>query len=242
MRKPKEWPKVVKVGHSKVKIYRTPSNGREQFTVAYYLGDKRVRRTHANYDDAFTDAETTAAKLSQGELSVIDLKGDARLAYVRALEALKPTGVPLEMAAIYFAEMHQILGGRNPVEAARFFVKHHPTNAPQKVVPKVVDELIEAKEADRLSDVYLKDLKGRLGRFKEKVKGPINLVTTAEIDKFLREVKVLEKVAGQEPRYKPASPKSRNHYRAAIGTLFYFAMSRGYIAKGLVDIESLCRA
>jgi integrase len=242
MRKPKEWPKVVKVGHSKVKIYLTPSNKREQFTVAYYLGDKRVRKTYSNYEDAFTDAETTAAKLSEGELNVLDLKGEARLAYVRATEALKPTGVPLEMAAIYFAEMHRILGGRNPVEAARFFVKHHPTDLPQKNVPEVVDELIEAKEADRLSDVYLKDLKGRLGRFRDVVKGPINLVTTAEIDKFLREVKVVERVAGQEPCFRTASPKSRNHYRAAIGTLFYFAESRGYIAKGLVDIESLAVA
>ena len=40
MRKPKEWPKVVKVGHSTAKVYLTPANGRGQFTVAYYLGEK----------------------------------------------------------------------------------------------------------------------------------------------------------------------------------------------------------
>ena len=37
----------------------------------------------------------------------------------------------------------------------------------------------------------------------------------------------------------PLSPTSRNNYRRAIGTLFYFAESRGYVPKGIVDIESL---
>lgn len=242
MKLPKTWPKVVERGHSIVKIYRTPSNGKEQFTLAYYLGEKRIRRTYADYQKAFTDAETTATKLSQGELNVLDLTGEARLAYVRAVQALKPTGIPLEMAAMHFADAFAVLGNTNLVEAARFYIKHHPKNFPSKTVPEIVNELIEAKEADRLSDVYVKDLKGRLGRFAQVVKGQMSLVTTAEIEKFLREVKVVEKVAGEEPRFRLASPKSRNHYRAAIGTLFYFAESRGYIAKGLVDIESLAVA
>ena len=131
MKLPKAWPKVVERGHSIVKIYRTPSNGCDQFTLVYYLGEKRIRKTYSDYGKAFTDAETTATKLSEGELNVLELKGDIRMAYARAVEMLRPTGVPLEMAAMHFAEAFRILGGANMVQAAEFYMKHHPSNMPQ---------------------------------------------------------------------------------------------------------------
>jgi hypothetical protein len=106
-------------------------------------------------------------------------------------------------------------------------MKFHHSNLPKKTVPEVIDELIESKEADRLSDVYLKDLKGRLGKFKAAFTGQISMMHNLDIEKFLREVKVMERVGGKV-QYKPASPKSRNHYRAAIGRLFYFAEARDY--------------
>ena len=65
MKLPKKWPKVVERGHSIVKIYRTPSNGSNQYTTVYYLGEKRVRKTYSDYGMAFTDAETTASTLSR---------------------------------------------------------------------------------------------------------------------------------------------------------------------------------
>ena len=183
-----------------------------------------------------------ANKLSAGELDVLTLKNEDRLSYVRAMQAIKPTGVSIEMAALHFAEAFRILGGTKLMEAAQFFLKHHPSNLPRKSLAEAVEELIMAKEADQLSDVYLKDLRGRLRRFKEAFPMQISLVTTAEIDRFLRELKVEERLPEGGVRQKPASPKSRNHYLAAIGTLIYFAEGRGYVPKGLVDIESLALA
>lgn len=121
-------------------------------------------------------------------------------------------------------------------------MKHDRSNLPKKTVAEAIDELIESKEGDRLSAVYVKDLKGRLKRFKEAFDMQISLITTADIERFLRELKVVEKIVGGKARFKVASPKSRNHYRAAIGTLFYFAETRGYVAKGLVDIEAVAVA
>ena len=46
-----------------------------------------------------TEAETVANKLSTVEVNVLTLTSDYRLAYIRATEALKLTGVPLEMMA-----------------------------------------------------------------------------------------------------------------------------------------------
>ena len=63
MSKPK-FPVTVQRGHTIVKIYKTPSNGCAQFTVAYYLGDKRQRRAFSDYGLALTDADTVANRVS----------------------------------------------------------------------------------------------------------------------------------------------------------------------------------
>ena len=150
MSKPK-FPVTVKRGHTIVKIYRTPSRGCDAYTVSYYLGDQRVRKTFADLGLATTEAETVANKLSTGEVNVLTLTSGDRLSYIRAIEALKPTGVPLEMAAMQFAQAYALLEGGSLVEAARFFVKRNPLGMPRKLVPEVVAEMIEAKASDGVS-------------------------------------------------------------------------------------------
>jgi len=41
----RKFPIVVKRGSVRVKIYFTPSNGCDAYTIAYYFGGKRVRKT-----------------------------------------------------------------------------------------------------------------------------------------------------------------------------------------------------
>lgn len=205
--------------------------------MVHYLGTKRQRKSFSDLGLAMTEAETVANKLSTGEVDVLTLTSADRLAYVRAVEALKPTGQPLEVAAIHYAEAFKILEGDSIIEAARYFAKRHPSKMPKKTVPEVVQTLLESKEQDGVSDVYMKDLKGRLGRFEEKFKGKISLVTSAEIEDFLRGLKSKPRSENEAP--KVLSGKSRNNYRRAIGTLFNFAEARGYLPKGLGEMDSV---
>lgn len=229
-----KFPVAVKRGHVTVKIYRTPSHGCDSFTVVHYLGDQRQRKSFSNLEMAVTEAERIATQLSKGELNVLTLSNADGLAYARAVEFLRPTGVPLELAAMQFAEMWKVLNGASLLEAVRFYARHHPAGRLKKSVPSVVTELIEAKEADGASEVYLKDLRGRLGRFQEVFTGQIELVTSAEIEDFLRGLK--------DKQGKVLSGKSRNNYRRAIATLFYFGESRGYVPRGLGPVESVAVA
>lgn len=205
--------------------------------MVHYLGEKRQRKAFADLEDAKREAERLANGLSAGELNALKLSNHDSLAYARAVEALRPTGVPLEMAAIRFAEAYKLLEGASLLEAIEFYRKHHPRNVKKKTVPEVVSELLVAKDADGVSDVYIKDLKGRLGRFAAKFKGPISLITSAEIEDFLRGLKDIGK--DEERKGKPLSGKSRNNYRRAIGTLVYFAESRGYVPRGLGQVEAV---
>ena len=238
MSKPK-FPITVKRGHTIVKIYRTPSRGCDAYTVSYYLGDKRVRKTFADLGLATTEAETVANKLSTGEVNVLTLTSGDRLSYIRAIEALKPTGVPLEMAAMQFAQAYALLEGGSLVEAARFFVKRNPLGMPKKIVPDVVAEMIDAKTADGVSKYYTSDLKWRLGRFAEKFPGYITSLTSVDIGDFLRGLKGL---ADEGKKAMPVTGRSRNNFRRAIGTLLNFAVSRGYLVKGTVEITDVAQA
>ena len=238
MSKPK-FPVTVKRGHTIVKIYRTPSRGCDAYTVSYYLGDKRVRTTFADYGLATTEAETVANKLSTGEVNVLTLTSGDRLSYIRAIEALKPSGVPLEMAAMQFAQAYALLEGGSLVEAARFYVKRNPHRMPKKPMPDLVAEMIEAKTADGVSKYYISDLKWRLGQFAEKFPGDIAFLTSADIEDFLRGLK------GQPDKDKKSAAvtgRSRNNFRRAIGTLLNFAVSRGYLLKGTVEITDVAQA
>ena len=237
MSKPK-FPITVKHGHTVVKIYRTPTRGFDSYTVAYYQGDKRIRKTFADLGLASTEAETVANKMSTGELNVLKLTSDDRLAYVRAMEVLKPIGVSLEMAVIQFAEAHRLLDGESLQEAVRFYMKKNPNRLPKKSIPDLVEELIQAKSADGLSDVYLRDIKGRLGRFAEAFPGPVHLLTCGEIEAFLRGLKGKTKSGS----FGPLSGTSRNNFRRAIGTLINFATARGYLTKGALEVSDLSLA
>jgi len=121
------------------------------------------------------------------------------------------------------------------LQAARFYARHNPHGTRKLRVPKVVKEMLEVKEADRMSDVYVKDLRGRPGRFQERFKGPIALMTSAEIEDFLRALR------GRKGK-RALSGKSRNSYGRAIATLFYFTESRGYLPKGFVQVDSVALA
>jgi hypothetical protein len=80
---------VVRRVHTTVKIYRTPTNGCDSYTVVHYVGEKRQRKTCADLNLAVTEAEVTANKLSTGELDVLTLASQDRLVYVRAVDSLK---------------------------------------------------------------------------------------------------------------------------------------------------------
>ena len=80
-------------------------------------------------------------------------------AAIRAIETLKPTGVPLEMEPMQFAEAHALLAGASLLEAVRFFRKQNPDRLPKKNAPDGMDEMVEAKEADKRSAGHVKDLK-----------------------------------------------------------------------------------
>jgi len=198
-------------------IYRERCRGDVRYAVTYYdSAGARQRRTFATFEEADAEATKLKDEIRQGGWDLITLRGSERLAYQRAMETLHPLGVPLDLAVLKLVDALKVLGSDQLIEAARFYRSHNVVaTLPRKTVPEVFSELLANRKANGKSELYLKDLQLRIGRFAESFKGPISAVTTKDIDQFLLKLKV--------------KGRTRFNFLRTIGLLFSYAQAQGYL-------------
>lgn len=223
---------VVKAGSVSVKIYRTKNRDGILFTVSHYTPDRGRQRTNfRELEDAKREAQRIAMKIHNGEAEALKLTKVDRSAHVRAASFLQPHNRTIDMAAQEYAEAAQLLAGTASImEAARFYIRHHPTQLPRKMVREVADEMMQAKESDGMSTRYISDLESRFGRMCEQF-GTVRIseVTTAGLRNWIASLGL--------------SHRSRNNFRSCIVALFNFAKSRGYLPKQQpTEAEDLSKA
>jgi len=223
--KPKRhrFPIVVKRGSSVVKIYRDHKSTGTYYRVAYHIGGKRHRLHFNDLGKATSEAEAKAAQLSRGDVDAMQLSGKDRLIYGRAVDAVKEYGVPLDAAALEYSEARKILDGVGLVDAARFYARHHGRNVKRKAIPDAVREMIEAKKIGGGSDVYLNDLRYRLGMFADSFRCDLVSLTPDDMQAFFDNIDL--------------SPRSFNNFLGALKTFARFAQDRGWLSKE-VDLLS----
>ena len=211
------FPKRIKRGSCVVTIYRTCNKGYVSFTVVHYDADGTRRlQSFADYRRARQAAVDTASKLSEGKPDMLVLAGQELLVYRRAIQALEPVGASLDTAAVRFAElMQRNNGGLGNNLAAPQQAVGEPVKL--KLVGEVLKDLLAAKAEKGRSHLYLTDLRVRLTRFAEAMARPLSEVAAADIDGFLRSLEL--------------SARSQNNFRAAIGTIFRFGQTRGYVSR-----------
>ncbi len=219
------FPFVVKRGSVAVKIYYTPSRGCDSYTLSYWQDGVRKRPTFSDFGKAKWEAEAVASRLGSGDLDVLTLKSADRAAYLRAQQLLSPLGVAIETAAAQFAEAKKALGDAPLSQAVEFFLQRHPRNIKARPVKDVVSELLASKEGDGLSEGYLRHLRYDLEKFGKGFSCNIGTITGAEIDGWLRGLKV--------------APRTRNNLRASVQTLFSYAKARKYLPKDHDEIEAV---
>ena len=222
---PKKFPVEIRKGNSVVKIYRHTNKGYEEFKVAFYDNGQRKLETFADYSRAKNRADSINQSVCNGDLSVISLTGADRVAFMRAIEALKPTSTPLDLAAREYAKAMEILNGNSLLEAVRYFAKKHPAKLPRKTVSEVVEEFIEDRRSKKLSNDYLADVRYRGGRFADAFHCSISDISAKDIRTFIASLNL--------------SPRSQNNFRLSINTFFGFAKSRGYLPKDHDEMASV---
>jgi len=227
-KKRKRWPEVVRIGSTQALIYRTRerkmvgrrSRSYERFTVTYYRTDGvkqiRCRRSFSSLQDARFEAGRAATAIAKGEADILKLTSADRATYLRAMDALRPLGIPLHVAIEEYVEARQHAGA-GLIAAAKEHGRRHAIATVRKSVAEAVNEILAAKKQDGMSVRYLQSLRSHLNRFAEHFRMNIATVTAAQIEDWLRRSK--------------RGPRTRNNIRLSIVTLFNFAKARGYLPK-----------
>jgi integrase len=105
--------------------------------------------------------------------------------------------------------------GKTIIDAVQHYVAYLKASEKSCTAAQLVNEILAAKKADRLSVRHLADLRARLRKFAEHFDGkPVATITPAEIDDWLRSL--------------PVSPVTRNNFRKVTVLAFSFAVKRGY--------------
>jgi integrase len=224
------FPMEVKKGSCAVTIYETPTKGYMAYTLAYYQEGKRKRETCAEYLAMRTRADEVLEDLSEGRTDSTALKASERNDFARALQILKPTGIPIDVAARHYARAFEILGSDMVIAAAQEYAKRHLNRVVQKTVAEVVTDLLDEKKGK--SKRHYDTLRLHLDRFKKSVLMNMASVTASDIDAFLDGMKV-DKL--------PVSARTRDNYANSIGTLCEFAKRKRYVASDFDEHTRITR-
>ena len=211
------FPIIVKRGSCAVKIYRDRKPTGTYYRVAYYLGGRRHRLNFSDFQAAQDEAEAKASQLSRGDVDAMQLNGEDRLEYGRAKDAVKQFDLPLDAAAIEYSEARKLLNGVPLVDAARFYARHHQHGINRKAIADAVEEMIARKTDKGVSDVYLRDLRYRLGVFKEAFHCDVTALVPDDVVRFFDGLEL--------------SPRSYNNFLRTLRTFFGFAQRHGWLSK-----------
>jgi integrase len=218
------FPITIKRGSSSVKIYRDRKPTATYYRVAYHIGGRRHRLHFVDIEKAICEAEAKASQLSRGDIDAAQLTGRDRLEYGRAKEAVKDFALPLDAVAIEYAQAKNLLDGVTLCDAARFYARHHDSGIKRKSVAQAVDNMIDAKQRKGVSDVYLRDLRYRLGAFKNAFHCDVNAIVPDDVAAFFNGLKL--------------SPRSHNNFYRALGTFFAYAQRHDWLSK---EVDLLCK-
>jgi len=210
------FPLIVKKGSSIVKVYQVKNRHRVNYTVAYMTGGNgRVRKTFADLALAKKEASNIALNLAEGDLEALKLTGREKQVYADASQTVARTGIPLSSVAREFVRAWDILGHGGVVEAARYFKKHVEAGLPDVTVADAVSRFTEAKRAEGMSALYLKDIRGYLGRFADDFRCKIATIQPDHLRGYLNAMRV--------------GPVAKNNHRRLIVALFNFAKNEGWL-------------
>ncbi len=230
-------PFLIKRGNVSVKIYTGTNtfNGGDypQYTLAYYDGNSRRKKTFSNLDEAKREAELTVTKLANGEGAVLRLISIDRANYLQALETLRPLGKDLRFAIAEYAEAIKLLPhGTTLRDAVTDFARRRNTiteSITESItVPKLVAEYLEAKTKAGRSQAHLRDLRLRLTRFGEAFQLPVAQITGKLVQAWMDGLKVANRTKLNELRH--------------VTSLLTFAVRRKYAPRDfLTELEAVER-
>ncbi len=235
-----KFPKVIKHRRYEATIYGKRKNY-PYYRLAYYTAGKRHIRHFRTYGEAKGEADRKLRELADGSQAsalTASQSRDALAAFERLADHYRTTGRRISLLASVstFCESDKRLDGRPMGEAIDGFLTT-VANVTRKDIGEAVGEFLKAdaprtKASDgqraQLSAKYAYNRKIQLEKFAAMFPGTaICDLSKSHLDKFIESLGEL-KTKSRNKR-KAASPKSRNHYRAAVRQFLQWAVRKDYL-------------
>jgi len=209
----------VRLGSSSAKVYPIQNRGKQAFQVSWHVGGRRYRTTFKDKHKAIDRAELAVKKLNAGEAQVLSLVNQDRQDYLAVRRLLTPHQINLVHAIKDYTEALKVLKGVPLLTAVQSYAKSQGTSLTPILADALVQKLIQTRTEDGASERYIADLRSRLGRFGKAFQKPMSIITTQDLDNWLRELKI--------------NPRNRRNFRTLLVALFNFAREQGYLPKHL---------
>jgi integrase len=228
------WPKTVTLRDYPgitARLYRQVRRKGEatytSFTLAYSLLGKRKLEAYSDLDEAQAAGEDAIKRIAEGQQAVLELTNRARDIYQRAKDLLPP-GMELDTAAQECADTRSILNGTaTPVEASRYFMKHHSKELPRITVADAVEKCLAQARADKKSKARMHQLEFFLNAFAKDMQIEVTELTPGIISHYLTAM-----VAGE---------RTKKNCRDVIGYFGRWLVLHGYLSRGTDLTEGVQR-
>jgi integrase len=188
--KPEKFPVIVtEAGVSaKIRKFIQTKNGQQypSFVVEYNLLGKRKREWTTDFAEAKKAASVACRKIASGNHAVLQLSASDQFIYQRAVELLKPWGLPLDLAVLELTQAREALNGAGTLlDAARDYAARRATALPTITVKKAVEDFLAQAAADGKSEKRQQDLSSVLNRFAESLSVEVHTLAPKLISDYL---------------------------------------------------------
>lgn len=218
------WRETITEKGVSVHIYHTPTRKGAKvysgFTLAYTAAGRRKREFVADLEKARATAKAIANQLAAGIGHAHTVTPAMIADYIAAQRAMRGLERDCEISEVvteYVSAVKHLPVGTTLREAVTHFgdYKSKQTRKANTLVAEVVGKFKKAKEAEELSDYYVKPLFRIIDRFTSTFNCPIGSIEAESIRSW-----ILAQEVGK---------RTRNNLRNSLATLFAFARDQGYL-------------
>ena len=195
------------------------------YRISYQLGTIRHQRSFKSLREAKAYAEEISEKLASKDISIAQITKGELAQFRAAQEILSPVNCRIDEAAHEYAKATKSLNNVPLENAVRFYLRHNRTAVKGITLGELVDQYLNAKQKEGISEAYYHDLRKRtrsLIEYTQEKTSEINAELIAEYFEYLDFNAV----------------NHNNQYRV-IRALINFAQAQGYLSEEIEYLKSV---
>ena len=196
------------------------------YTLAYNLLGRVKRQGFADLEKAIDAGQDAIRRIADGQQGILELSNQDRDSYLRSKALVAPLNLDIETVCRDHVEVLTLLNGSgSPIEAARYFLKHHSKELPRITVLEAVEKCLAQATSDGKSPARMKQLEWGLNAFAEDINTEVGEVAPGIVSRYLTGIS--------------GSERTKKNVRDVLGYFGRWLVLHGYLARGTDLVEGV---